>query len=142
MILAPEKTLTKEEKKIIADDAVYNFVHGSLNCSESICVAYNNAKGFPEDHNRGLFSPFAGGIAGRGEMCGAVSAALMIRSQEAFENGASKSEIRTMAKQMTEDFQNEFGTLQCAVLSRHDCEDGTEFDLNHCGKFISFLIEK
>ncbi len=135
MIAAPEK------KGTIAEEAVYNFVHGSYNCSEAVCAAWNRSRGLPEDTNKGLFSPLAGGIAGRGETCGAITAALMIKSQEAAERGADKKEIRELARKMTDDFEKEFGTLRCEELSRHDCADGSEFDLNHCSKFISFLLQ-
>jgi C_GCAxxG_C_C family probable redox protein len=64
-----------------------------------------------------LASPFGGGIARRGEICGAVSGALLTLGLErGADTPAGKEEIYRLSQEFMRRFEEKYGTLLCRDL--------------------------
>jgi C_GCAxxG_C_C family probable redox protein len=137
----PKKTAALDPD-LVAEDAIGKFVDDSYNCAEAVVAAFSEARGEPPDTLTPLVSPFGGGVASLGHMCGAISGALVVLGRRAGELGLGKREIRSMAQDLHGSFERRFGTTACRELTRHDCESGTPFDLRNCGKYIAHVVAK
>ena len=92
-------------------------------CSQTSFAALNEQFGLKADHTIPALMPFAGGIAGRGETCGAVSGSLLALG---FFFGAANPRGK---KQVVSPFQyagtfftrfeKEFGSTRCREVVKH-----------------------
>jgi C_GCAxxG_C_C family probable redox protein len=86
-----------------------------LNCSQSVLVAFAPLAGLREDQALRLGLPFGGGVARRGQVCGAVSGALMVLG---LKMGADTPSGKEAAYQMAQDFLARFEALHGSILCR------------------------
>ena len=107
-----------------------------LNCGQSVLAAFTDITGFTEEQSIALASGFGGGMR-CGEMCGAVSGALMAVGLCCQYNNASDTEakvkIATLAKALTRDFHDNFGCVRCLELKREGIS---------CDEFIAYEAVK
>ncbi len=94
------------------------FVSG-YNCAQSVAGAFAEKCGLPLDVITKLASSFGGGIAGRREMCGAVSGMLLvigcIRGHAIPENAEQKQAHYALNRMAMEKFEEKLGTIICST---------------------------
>jgi C_GCAxxG_C_C family probable redox protein len=93
----------------------------SFNCSQSVFSAYASQLGIDDETALKLASPFGGGVAHQGNICGAVTGALMViglaRGSATVDK---KDEAYRMAEEFIKRFQERHGTILCRELIRYE----------------------
>ncbi len=92
-----------------------------LNCAQSVFVAFATQYGMEKATALKLASPLGGGISRRGEVCGAVTGALLALG---LVHGADTPEGKEDAYQMGQEFLQRFEAEHGAILCREllDCD--------------------
>lgn len=129
-------------------EAVTTFASG-FNCAQSILYPFGR-QFFRDDVSAfRLASAFGGGIASRGEICGAVSGSLMVIGlhfgYSPADEASAKAEVRQISGEFLQAFEHRFGDLHCNKLLQHDLStaEGRE-EAKRSGAFLSvcpLLIE-
>ena len=93
-------------------------------CSQSILQSFGPHYGLPPEIAASIGAPFGGGIARRGETCGAVLGAIMVLGLKfghtLVEDTDSKEQTYQSVQQFISQFQEQFSTIQCNQLLDHD----------------------
>ncbi len=88
-----------------------------FSCSQSIFSAFAAQFGIAEDLALKIASPFGGGVARQGEVCGAVTGALMVI---ALKHGTitpeKKEEIYKVSQEFIRRFEEKHGSIICRKL--------------------------
>jgi C_GCAxxG_C_C family probable redox protein len=105
------------------DVAVAHFGQG-FNCAQSVLVTFAAQLGLEEGQALKLSSPFGGGVSRRGEVCGAVTGALMALG---LAQGSDTPAGRESAYQLGQDFLQRFESVHGTILCREllDCDIST-----------------
>ncbi len=91
------------------------------NCAQSIFSAFAEERGVSSELGLRLSAPFGGGMGRAGEVCGALSGALMILGLEyGSERPESKEEVYRVVGQFMDQFQHRHGSVRCSNLLGHD----------------------
>lgn len=89
----------------------------SFNCAQAVFSAFAPQLGLDETTALKLASPFGGGIARRGEVCGAVSGALMaLGLKRGADTPEGKEEIYRLSQEFMRRFEEKHGALLCRDL--------------------------
>jgi C_GCAxxG_C_C family probable redox protein len=89
----------------------------SFNCSQSVFSAFSAQYGLDKETALKLASPFGGGVARRGEICGAVSGALLVLGlARGASTPAGKDEIYRLSQEFMRLFEQKHNTLFCRDL--------------------------
>lgn len=109
-----------------------------LNCAQSVLAAFASQCALDQETLLKLASPFGGGIARRGQVCGAVSGALMALGLQL---GTSTPEGKAEAYEMTDEFLRRFearhqsilcrGLIQCDLTTPEGRQQASERDVHH-----------
>ncbi len=101
-----------------------------FNCAESVVIGLDRELNDEHYHPAALriASMFGGGIVGTGEMCGAVTGALMYiglvlgtdGSEDPVEFDRARKRVRDIGQQFVEDFVEMWGSQRCSVLLAMD----------------------
>jgi C_GCAxxG_C_C family probable redox protein len=92
-----------------------------FNCSQAVFSAYASQLGIDDEAALKLASPFGGGVAHQGNVCGAVTGALMALGLARGNAAADKKdEIYRIAEDFLKRFRERHGTLLCRELIGHD----------------------
>jgi C_GCAxxG_C_C family probable redox protein len=90
------------------------------NCAQAILAAYGDIYGLEREHALKLGAPFGGGFANTGDICGAVTGALMVIG---LRYGAIKpvgwlkrEKLRRTSKNFMKKFINIYGSKNCEEL--------------------------
>jgi len=103
-----------------ADMAVDRFDHG-FNCAQSVLVAFAVQLELDESQMLKLASPFGGGLSRRGEVCGAVTGALMaLGLAQGSDTPAGKEITYQLGQNFLQRFEARHGTILCRELI--DCD--------------------
>jgi C_GCAxxG_C_C family probable redox protein len=93
----------------------------SYNCAQAVFSIFAPQLGLDEKTALKLASPFGGGVARRGEVCGAVSGALLaLGLKEGAETPAGKDHIYALAGEFLRRFEAGHGSLLCRELLGFD----------------------
>jgi len=104
----------------LTEVALSRFDQG-YNCSQSVFAAFAPQFGIPEDLALKLASPFGGGVARQGQICGAVSGSLMaLGAGRGADNPAKKEETYRLGQELLRAFESKHGTLLCRELIGFD----------------------
>ena len=99
------------------------FSQGYL-CSQSILMAYGPLFNFDRDLAARIAAPFGGGVARRGETCGAVSGACMVLGLKYGHTSAGDSDAKERTYRAVQEFisqfQINFGSIKCSQLLELD----------------------
>jgi C_GCAxxG_C_C family probable redox protein len=113
-----------------AVEAVSAFNRG-FSCSMAIFSAYAPDLGLDAETAGKIASPFGGGIAKRGEICGAVSGALMVigltRRPEDIQDYASREKVYALASKFIEEFATRNASVTCSELIGYDLSDPKQY---------------
>ncbi|HUU76763.1 MAG TPA: C-GCAxxG-C-C family protein [candidate division Zixibacteria bacterium] len=103
------------------------YFNGDYNCTQAVLRTVLEEKGFFFEEAPAIAAAFGGGIIGRGEVCGAVSGALMaigVLSSKLFNNiTEQKKVIREYSEIFYNKFENIFGHNTCNGLIGIDRND-------------------
>jgi len=92
-----------------------------FNCSQAVFSAFAADLGISDETALKLASPFGGGIARQGDVCGAVTGALMVlglqKGNAALE---AKNENYKIPEEFVKRFEKRHGTILCRKLIDHD----------------------
>jgi C_GCAxxG_C_C family probable redox protein len=94
----------------------------NFNCAQSVYAATALGEGLTEAQRLALAAPFGGGIARQGEVCGALTGALLALGEA---NGkamaanpvAARNTLYEQARQLTEAFRSAHGAILCRELT-------------------------
>ncbi len=93
---------------------------GGFNCAQSLLVAYGATLGINRDAALKLASAFGAGIARSGQMCGAVTGALMVIGLKFGAanswNKVQKAKVHSKAAKFIKRFKNIHGDTDCCKL--------------------------
>jgi len=90
-------------------------------CSQSVFSAFAPRFGLTDEQALKLASPFGGGIAHQGHVCGAVTGALMVLGlAHGNTDSDEKDATYSMAEEYLKRFQGLHGTILCRELVGHD----------------------
>lgn len=101
------------------------YFEGDWNCCQSIIMTYGPQFGLPMDKSTRIGTSFAGGMARRGEVCGAVTGALMIIGLKYGMTNEADSQARDKTYELVNEFMDRF-------KAKHEflrCRDLLECDL-------------
>jgi C_GCAxxG_C_C family probable redox protein len=101
------------------DQAVTLFQQG-FNCSQAVCAAHASSLGLSRDMALKIAAGFGGGMGGHGEVCGAVTGAIMAvglktGSVEATD-AAAKKNTYALTRQLIDQFTERHGSILCREL--------------------------
>lgn len=103
----------KTNKSKVQRDCIKAF-HGPYNCAEAVLGAGQDVLGRKDKIPTSLAQPFGGGVAGRGHICGAISAGLMTMGLAE----KSRQEIDQLSRAFLEDCQKDLGSLMCRDIAQ------------------------
>ena len=99
-----------------------------FNCSQSVFSAYASRFGIDDETALKLASPFGGGTAHQGHVCGAVTGALMVLGlQKGSATLETKAEAYRIAEEFIKRFQEVHGSILCRELTGYDISIPDEF---------------
>lgn len=123
------------------------------NCAQSVYAACDPGEGSTEAQRLALAAPFGGGIARQGEICGALTGALLALGEASGEAMAAdpvagRDAVYQRAKQITEAFRAAHGSILCRELTgcSLDTEAGQRsfnergLHQNLCSKLVAFAV--
>jgi C_GCAxxG_C_C family probable redox protein len=99
------------------EDKALEFFKGNYNCAQAVLRTVLEEKGIFFDQAPSIANAFGGGIIGRGEVCGAVSGAVMAIGAL---SGMIESDIveqKKLAREKTEEFYQQFE----AIFGHNSC---------------------
>lgn len=89
----------------------------SFNCSQAVFSAYASQFGIDDEAALKLASPFGGGVAHQGYVCGAVTGALMaLGLARGSDTAETKDETYRMAENFISRFRERHDTILCREL--------------------------
>jgi C_GCAxxG_C_C family probable redox protein len=91
------------------------------NCAQSVFSAFAEQRGVSGDLALRLSASFGGGLGRAGEVCGALSGALMVLGLE-FGNDRpeSKEDVYRRVREFMGEFQRHNGSVRCSDILGHD----------------------
>lgn len=96
----------------------------NFNCSQAVFSTFAPQFGLKKQAALKLASPFGGGVARQGELCGAVTGALLaLGLAHGADTPAGKDEIYRLSQEFMRLFKEKHGTLLCRELL--DCDTST-----------------
>jgi len=103
-----------------SETAQERFAQG-CNCSQAVFSAYASRFGFDDETALKLASPFGGGIARQGYVCGAVTGALMaLGLQTGSASLETKNEAYKIPEEFVKRFEERYSTILCRQLIEYD----------------------
>ena len=123
-----------------------------FNCCQSVVAAFSDLTGLSEQESMNFSAGFGGGAA-TGELCGAISGAVMtlgLLNPVDLENPvASKKRTMALGKEFQKRFREKFGALRCQELLKNKVEPTAELTPaahalgigGHCSIMIVTAVE-
>jgi C_GCAxxG_C_C family probable redox protein len=106
-----------------AGDAVAAFSKGA-SCSMAVFSAYAPDLGLDGETAARIASPFGGGMARTGEICGAISGALMVigltQKPEDIRDAPSREKVYALSRRFIGEFAARNGSVMCTELIGYD----------------------
>jgi C_GCAxxG_C_C family probable redox protein len=93
----------------------------NFNCAQSVLVAFAPQLGLDEQQALKMASPFGGGVARRGQVCGAVTGALMaLGLARGADTPAGKEDAYRLGQEFLQRFESRHDSLLCRELLGFD----------------------
>ena len=121
----------------ISEEAVK--LHGQgLNCAQCVLTACGKYTGLDEDTARRIAAGFGGGVRS-GEICGAISGAVMALGLAE----EDRAKISAAARQCVEDFRQQYGFVRCLELKRAgvSCDELIAHGAEYVGNYLNSQIK-
>jgi C_GCAxxG_C_C family probable redox protein len=104
-----------------SSEAAVEVFSQSFNCSQAVFSAFAPLFGLDKETAFKLASPFGGGMARRGEVCGAVTGALLaLGLARGADKPAGKEEIYRLSQEFMRRFEEKHHTIMCRDLINCD----------------------
>ena len=138
---------TNLEKKVL------DYFLGNFNCAQSVLRTIIEEEGLYFEGATAIASAFGGGICGRGEVCGAVSGAIMAFGVLATKINPDIVEQKKIAREYAEEFykrfEGHFNNSTCFGLTGVDPKDPKSKQKRidegvfreNCPKFVSHAVK-
>ena len=127
----------------------------NYNCAQSVYAACATGDGLSEAQRLALAAPFGGGIARQGEICGALTGAMLALGEVegkamAADPVTGRNALYERARELTEAFRKAHGAILCRELTgcALDTEAGQRafkergLHQNLCTKLVAFAAEE
>ena len=126
-----------------------------LNCAQSVFAGLSAGSGLSEEQRLALAVPFGGGVAGQGEICGALTGALLALGEArgeavalAEDPQAARQALYAEIREFTESFRRRHGAIHCRELTgcAMDTAEGRQsyqergLHESFCTKLVSFAV--
>jgi C_GCAxxG_C_C family probable redox protein len=118
-----------------------------FSCSQSVLAVFSEEFGLDEELAKKIATAFGGGIAGREEICGAVSGALMVIGLKFGRSSAANMEAKDNTYDLSSLFFQKFSKLHnsllCKDLKSVDCQADVLPNIVHerCNGYIRDAVE-
>jgi len=127
----------------------------NYHCAQSVYAACATGDGLSEPQRLALAAPFGSGMARQGEVCGALTGALLVLGEVegkamAADPLGGRDALYARAQQLIEAFRRKHGSILCRELTgcalntetgRHDYKE-RGLHQNLCTKLVAFAAEK
>ncbi|MCF8241748.1 MAG: C-GCAxxG-C-C family protein [Melioribacteraceae bacterium] len=132
------------------EESVYLF-NKNYNCAQSVLTAFGEELGIAKEKAIRMASPFGGGMAMHGEVCGAVTGALMVigaRFGCANTEPVNNSLPTNIASEFMAEFENRNGSCLCKELigyrlyipAEKEMAESEGVFINKCPHFIEDAV--
>lgn len=115
------------------DEHAVSCFNQGFNCAQAVFSAYSSQLGLPSDVALKIGAPFGAGIGRMGEVCGAVSGAMMVIGLKFGHTDAkdkeTKENVYGMAKKFINSFQERNGSIICRELLKYDLSKPEEYKM-------------
>lgn len=105
-----------------------NFMRG-LNCCQSVFLAFNDVTGLDEHTALKISAPLGGGVGRMREICGAVSAMMLVLGIVFYDaehpTAEEKSALYAVEQELAARFRNRYGTIVCRELLKGITDDAS-----------------
>lgn len=117
-----------DQNEAVARRARELFLISRFNCAESVLLANMERLGVEGDWLPKVASGFGGGIARTGQVCGALTGAVMALGCVMGRSTPDDSfdDLYGVVGELVDDFTSEFGTTSCRMLIDFDLRDPEE----------------
>mgnify|MGYP000548419695 CR=1 FL=1 len=106
------------------------YMRQGWNCSQSVVLAFAEEAGLTREAALRAAAGFGGGVGRTGNLCGAVSGAVMViglrHGAVSPEDKAAKEQTYRLVQEFMRRFQERFGALDCPALLGYDLRDPAE----------------
>ncbi|HYH02179.1 MAG TPA: C-GCAxxG-C-C family protein [Bacillota bacterium] len=96
--------------------AAVSYFNEGCNCAQAVISSYCDEWGLDRGTAVKLASAFGGGMGRMGEVCGAVTGALMLIGLQYSPAAQTKDELYELVQQFTADFKARHGSIYCKEL--------------------------
>jgi C_GCAxxG_C_C family probable redox protein len=114
----------------LADKASACFEKG-FSCSQAVFSTFAVEQGMDTKTALGASGAFGGGMAGRGEICGAASGAFMAiglkYAKVQADDNAARDKTYALCRDFVRQFESEFGSLQCREILGYNVSSPEEY---------------
>lgn len=104
-------------------------------CSQCVAMVFDDVHGLSPEVAERLTAGFGGGIGGSGEVCGAVSAMVMLDGCVNYSSPTEKKELYGHVRGLCDRFKNSNGSLLCRDLrvpGKKSCNELIEEVITGC----------
>jgi C_GCAxxG_C_C family probable redox protein len=140
------------EKQAVARRAREIFLTSGFNCAESVLLANMERLGVEGEWLPRVASGFGGGIARTGQVCGALTGAVMALGWAMGRSAPDDSidELYGEVAGLVDEFTSEFGTTSCRMLIDIDLSDPEEHKRaqktgifeQQCARYVEFCAAR
>ena len=139
--------------KKASEIAVEHFGSG-FNCAESALLGLTEALGIESECVPRIATPFGGGMGRYGEVCGAITGAMMAlglkSGRESADDTATRGAVYAKMVRLMRAFEIEYGSVECRTLTGCDLltPEGQErmkkenLHADLCTKLVAFAAEE
>lgn len=104
-------------------------------CSQCVAMVFDDVLNLPEEQCERLMAGFGGGIGGSGEICGAVTATVMLDGMCRYSSPLAKKELYADVRRLNSEFVAANGSLLCRELrqpGKKSCTELIEDAITRC----------
>jgi len=110
-----------EPSKFDPSEIAVSLFKRNFNCAQSVLAAFASQLGMDESSMLKIASPFGGGVARRGQVCGAVSGGLMaLGLAMGADTPSGKEDAYRLGQEFLRRFESVHGSILCRELLGYD----------------------
>jgi C_GCAxxG_C_C family probable redox protein len=141
-----------DQNEAVARRARELFLSSGFNCAESVLLANMERLGVEGDWLPKVASGFGGGIARTGQVCGALTGAVLALGWAMGRSASDDSvdELYGVGAELVDEFTSEFGSTSCRMLIDIDLRDPAQHKRalregvfeKQCAAFVEFCAAR
>lgn len=114
-----------------SDDALASFMSG-FTCSSAVFSAFSGELGLDDETAKKIACGFGAGISKSGNICGAVSGAVMViglkYGKTRIGDNAATEKTRALVREFLQEFTARHGSVNCTDLLGYNLSDPVEYE--------------